>query len=307
LLNAQLTSWSQRCGGLAEKRWLFVVPPSQARISSQMGGNVTVQTNWKGNYHLVYFPAVPMEIPKASEWSKMDVAQEIMLAGLLQANFDAKSRTTEHIHIYSHVFSAKVFELFAVHTLGSAHNMMGLMTTYKEFPFAMNEGPDPWKLEVKKSTALDKDVFLLRTMCHNAGRSSFFLNGKYHFNPCLNLIRHLPGKTVDYVTGIMEDVGIDISPGTLAKEFISQAREQEEDEFLSDSEDERESELKQEEVKPYAPTGFANVTAEINNRYLAGMASNSSSKMHREPRGKATDEEILEPEYLSVAIKDETF
>jgi len=105
----------------------------------------------------------------------------------------------------------------------------------------------------------------------------------------------------------MEDVGIDIAPGTLAKEFISQAREQEEDEFLSDSEDERESELKQEEVRPYAPTGFANVTAEINNNYLARMASNSSSKMHREPRAKATDEEILEPDSHSVAIEDGSF
>lgn len=239
LLNSQIDAWTIRVPSLQKRSWKFQIPGSQSRVAGAMGQHTTTQTVWRGKYHLIYFPNIPLEMPKASEWAKLETQQELGIASMLGENFDAARRGDVHIHMYTHIFTAKFFELFSVHTLGSAHNMMGVLSTWKDFPFASsNSVEDFWHFEILKLSAITLEAFITRVYAHNASRSSFFLCGKYYFNARLNLLRHLPGKSVDYVTGVMEDIGgIDVTASAISPEFAGFEEQKGGFEAFSDSDD----------------------------------------------------------------------
>jgi len=84
--------------------------------------------------------------------------------------------------------------------------MMGLLSTDPQFMFAQNEGQDPWVITSVQGVPLKMEEFVVRIMKHNAARCAYFLNGQYFFNPKLNLLRHVQGKTLDFVMGALDDV-----------------------------------------------------------------------------------------------------
>jgi len=222
VLNAQLNEWKKHKNEvLGSKQWKFYVPTSDYRISQQIPAVVTSQATWTGPFHLLYFPNLSLEVPKISEWAKIEQAQLGSLTSLLGVNIDKNHRKGTHVHVYTQIYSPRMFDLFAVYTVGSAHNMMGLMSTLDSFDFAKSEG-GVWDLGVDNVAKITQKEFVSRVMLHNAARSSFFLNGKYYFNPRLNLLRHIEGKTVDFVTGYLEDIiGIDVEvEKDLIEDFI---------------------------------------------------------------------------------------
>jgi len=229
ILHAQLMLWVTRNSVLQDKRWKYFVSSSASKIISALPDHCVTQTNFIGRYQLLYFPNTFVELPRYSEWSKVDVSQISSLQSLVHPYFPMKrsdisdgeafqtATSTQtvtvpelskvmHVHVYTRLFSKRVFDFFNVYTIGSVHNMMGLLSTDPHFMFAQNEGQEPWVITSAQGVPLKMEEFVVRTMKHNAARCAYFLNGQYFFNPKLNLLRHVQGKTLDFVMGALDDV-----------------------------------------------------------------------------------------------------
>lgn len=227
VFHGQLLAWKDHVPALSSKQWKYVVPTSATQIIKFLEGYSTTSTTWNGdNLHLLYFPNLAITYPKASDWQKADLAQKDALHSMLGSNFNPKQRGGTQVHVYTGLYSADVFNWFSVYTLGSAHNMMALLTTSPDFHFAACSGQpvnfldasstssstlvvssDPsWNVVLERGQGLTVVEFCTRVIKHNAARCAFFLNGEYHFNPKLNLLRHIEGKVMNFVLGELDDI-----------------------------------------------------------------------------------------------------
>jgi len=269
LVHAQLLEWRKHNATLSDRLWYFVVPSSASKVMSSLKGHVATYIPSTSGNHLMYFPNFAPEFSKKSEWDKVEKQSELFLKNLLGDNFDEASRKGNQVHVYSQVLSKVSFSQFTVFTIGSAHNMMGLMTSDEAFSFASCQGEKIWDVELQRVTKVTSEEFIFRTMSHNASRSTFFLNGMYYFNAKLNMLRHIPGKTMDFVIGVLDDIqGIDVVyDETRDPDFVDGSQSGgEEHELEDDSSDEDDpGENAQEEVldDPVTTTTTSSVTITV--------------------------------------------
>jgi len=244
MLHKQIELWVKHCPvKFGTKKWKFVISSSDSRIAGSMVGHTTTQTHWTGQFHLVYFPSISLEIPSESEWSKIEAAQISSLQILLGHNYAPETRGDIYVHVYTHVFCTQVFDMFSVTTLGSAHNLMGVVSSLARFPYASSDGTSPWQFECKESASVSAREFVSRVMMHNAARSAFFLNGRYYFNPVLNLLRNLEGKTMNFITGEVSDiVGIEVQYDSQQRSLLTDFDPDESEEYSGSDESEEEDE-----------------------------------------------------------------
>jgi len=135
MLHAQLMLWVTRNSVFQDKRWKYFVSSSASKIISALPDHCVTQTNFIGRYQLLYFPNTFVELPRYSEWSKVDVSQISSLQSLVHPYFPMKrsdisdgetSQTATstqtvtvpelskvvHVHVYTRLFSKRVFDFF---------------------------------------------------------------------------------------------------------------------------------------------------------------------------------------------------
>lgn len=231
-LIAQLTRWILNNDSFKASMditsWVFRVQRSDFNLLRQYPHRTTTSDTPVEGDCIIFFPNFSPTIASATEWAKVDRQCQESFADLLSPYqyLEERQKVKITFMIYSHVLTRTVFppfnsaddkrdpsfNTFFVFTLGSAHNMMALMSTSVDVHFAASEGESPYQLSLAKGNPLTETTFFDMVCEHNARRSSFFLSPQYYFNAKLNLLRHIPGKTIDFVTGVTTDtIGIDVT------------------------------------------------------------------------------------------------
>jgi len=67
-------------------------------------------------------------------------------------------------------------------------------------------GNTEFEITTTELTRMDAPAFLQKVCLHNGHRTGYFLNPQYFFNPQMNFLRHIPGKTFDLEKGTVLDV-----------------------------------------------------------------------------------------------------
>jgi hypothetical protein len=246
-IHKQVLQWMQQRPGIKFGRHVFYVEP-QSGMSRKLEGYCTTSSNVNSGDHVLTLNANPMESKKESEWSKVDYESELQIADTFGPSKDIENANKVKIQHTSafHILSEKVFckekTGYYVYQLGSIHNMYGYVSTLPSLPVASSSGKSLWDLELKLLDPLSCATFFARVVSNNIARSVFMLNPKYYFNPVLNLLRRLPGKTIDFTSGKLDDDGINVSDDLHfeegdAEEFGSDDDDDDSDDGSSDGDD----------------------------------------------------------------------
>jgi len=184
-------------------------------MSQKLSGFITTYTNvtnWDTQLHL---SPVQLEQKKSTEWGKVELDASAKIVELFGKSSSVQYANEQHMHSSAmfHILSEKLFrseddKSYYVYQIGSIHNMHGVVSTMKTLPLAISNGTSQFHLALDMIQPLSLHEFYQKVVKNNASRSSFMLSPKYYFNPQLNLLRKLPGKTIDFVTGKLEDDGI---------------------------------------------------------------------------------------------------
>jgi len=151
------------------------------------------------------FPNLVNQTSKASEWAKTDAA----MTNFLESYFPSKQLKEEESHLivsallYSEVFFKS--EKCAVYGFGAQHNMYGYLSN-QPVVVASCTGETEWEISAVKLPSKTIPDFLKTVCVHNGHRTGYFLNPQYFFNPQMNFLRHVPGKTIDLEKGTVLDV-----------------------------------------------------------------------------------------------------
>jgi len=189
-------------------------------MSQKLAGYITVYTNAQDNDTQLHLSSIQLEQKKSTEWTKVEVESMNKIAEMFGKSSSVKYANDKQMHCTAmfHILSDKLFRnendnSYFVFQLGSIHNMHGIVSTMKELPVATSDGTSEFQLSVERLKPLNVHEFYQKVVKNNASRSSFMLAPRYYFNPQLNLLRKLPGKTIDFVSGSLEDEGIDVTDG----------------------------------------------------------------------------------------------
>jgi len=217
LVHHQIAVWHKEKN--FAKRWYFSLAPSQSQIAMDLPDEYIYRTSVQGPYHHVWFTKIPIPSHKAEKWAQVE--REVVLAyrGIMGSEYDRGVRkglylaahaqgtdpdqTLNHYHIWGPIAAVDLFTNLSVYTLGSAHNMYGVVSTFTTaFPFGMSDGSAYFHLGQKMDPPVQNATMFAKKVCqHNIARSSFFLSGMYYFNPRLNLLRRIKNRIVDFETG----------------------------------------------------------------------------------------------------------
>jgi len=151
------------------------------------------------------FPSLVSQTSKSSEWSKTDAT----MAHFLESYFPAKQSkdTAPHLIVSALIYSDVFFksERCSVYGFGAQHNMLGYLSN-QPIVVASCAGESEWEISTAKLTPKNVSDFLKTVCVHNGHRTGYFLNPQYFFNPQMNFLRHVPGKTIDLEKGTVLDV-----------------------------------------------------------------------------------------------------
>jgi len=233
-IHKQILQWIQQRPNIKFGRHVFYVEP-QSGMSRKLEGYFTTSSNVNSGDHVLTLNANPMESKKESEWSKVDYESEQQIADVFGPSKDidnANKVKVQHTSAF-HILSEKIFRKekvgYYVYQLGSIHNMYGYVSTLPSLPLASSSGKSLWDLEIKMIDPLSCSAFYTRVVSNNIARSVFMLNPKFYFNPVLNLLRRLPGKTIDFTSGKLDDDGINVSDDLHFEEGVDEEPDSEDD------------------------------------------------------------------------------
>lgn len=228
---AQLTKWSVSNSTFREARnkcpFVFRVARTQYVMIGKFPEYCTSSETFLRGDCVIMFADAPPTIASAKEWAKVDLACQKGVNAMLSPYEEKAKREKEGITfvVSTHVFTRTFFpprdakevrepSFFNYHvfTLGSAHNMMAYLCTSPNLWFAASDGSSAYALAAVKGDEVREHDFFSRVCEHNARRSAFFLTPQFFFNAKLNLLRHIVGKTMNFVTGMVTDnFGVDIT------------------------------------------------------------------------------------------------
>jgi len=75
-----------------------------------------------------------------------------------------------------------------------------------EVTVAVSDGSSEWHLGWSRLVPVKEEEFYRAVVSHNGHRTGYFLCPKYYFNPKMNFLRHIKGKTVDFEKIEVRDV-----------------------------------------------------------------------------------------------------
>jgi hypothetical protein len=206
-IDAQLQRWKALQPTLF-LNYKFYVPK---KFGLEDLGDRTFTSEFFGtNDHVIYLDPIPFATPKYTEWAKMDLSAEKRMSDLFYPIISRNSKTA--VSAVMHVFSSKFFEKVAlgpkvgemklnVFTFGSVHNMLAIVSNRDKLALGSSDGTSHDNLAVTLKEPVEERSFLKLVVDHNIWRSGFMLYGGYYFNPNMNLVRNIPGKTINFVLG----------------------------------------------------------------------------------------------------------
>jgi len=171
------------------------------------------------------FPNLVNQTSKASEWAKTDAA----MTNFLESYFPSKQSKEEesHLIVSALLYSEVLFksEKCAVYGFGAQHNMYGYLSN-QPVVVASCTGETEWEISAVKLPPKNIPDFLKTVCVHNGHRTGYFLNPQYFFNPQMNFLRHVPGKTIDLEKGTVLDViGYSIIQEQVTRKQLEKNRE----------------------------------------------------------------------------------
>lgn len=249
LIGTQVRLWRKNSSVLL-RNILFITNSTSTRINAELadlrydGQNTADSTE-------VIFPEAPSVTAKGSEWAKMETVADNALKLYFPKPKPQQTPLDEPIQhrIVGTLLYAKTYfleEHCKPYVFGSIHNMYGYMSN-KPVYCAVSDGTREFhldKVELPAQTA----VAFIKTVClHNGHRTGYFLRPQYFFNPKLNFLRHVKGKSFNFEDGKVTDVeGFDpqvVEDGEFDDEDQFEDEEGQEvlvEESIEDEEDEEE-------------------------------------------------------------------
>jgi hypothetical protein len=200
-LKAYIDLWQSNNNNL-RRVCLFKCPPTSVRVCEILGSSRYVAQDKRHATHII-FPEIDSSTSKGSEWSKTDAKMQ----KLLDAYFPPKQEDQGHTVVCTLLLSKVFFQSkkCAVFTFGSNHNMLGYLSN-KPLVVASASGQTQFEIVPVELKPLDPLQFLQKVCAHNGHRTGYFLNPQYYFNPQMNFLRHIPGKTMNFDRLEVEDV-----------------------------------------------------------------------------------------------------
>jgi hypothetical protein len=138
-------------------------------------------------------------IAKETEWAKVEAYYDKYIKSLMTVTAKVQ------VIALTHIMSEKLFPDHYIYTLGSAHNMIGVLSNKPVF-VGSSDGSSEYAFKPVPLLAQDAKSFLARVVEHNVMRSAHMIYATYHFNPMLNFLRHQKEKVIDFVTGTVDDL-----------------------------------------------------------------------------------------------------
>jgi len=214
-LHLTIQEWVKNVPCLKNKPYVFFCDAT-AGMSQKLAGHITSSTVLMEGDSVLILSAVAAESAKATEWSKIDTK----IGNKIVELFDSKGVDQVGFTMLTHVISERYFKTIDeavsddiqtyVYNLGSIHNMYGVVSTFDNLSVASCNGEHAFSFEVDEKKPLTVTEFYNHVVNHNLARSGFMLNPRFYFNKNLNFLRKLPGKTISFVDGSVDDGGIDI-------------------------------------------------------------------------------------------------
>jgi len=229
MLAAQLRLWSLKHN---LRRFFFKTSDTATRINALLGVNRYSGQNTVDSTTIL-FPEPSATAAKASEWEKMDAQAGIFLREKYPiVRHEGQIVENDHLIIGTLLLSEEYFQAqnCKVFTFGSVHNMYGYLSN-RPFYCAISSGTSEFHLDKIQLEPISAGKFKSTCCVHNGYRTGYFLEPKYFFNPKMNFLRHIKGKTINFDTVEMED-----APGY---DYSSDEEEGWDEEDTSSSEDDQ--------------------------------------------------------------------
>jgi hypothetical protein len=195
LLSAQVLAWT-RNGAKIKRRLYFSCPNTSVQIVEKLGVHHYQGEDVKDGTWIV-FPEIDATTGKKSEWEKTDARSMTLLEREFRNFPKGKGKTQKIVEtlLYSKAFFHS--DLAVPYTFGSVHNMRGYLSN-AEVTVAISDGSSEWHLGWSRLVPVKEEEFYRAVVSHNGHRTGYFLCPKYYFNPKMNFLRHIKGKTVDF-------------------------------------------------------------------------------------------------------------
>jgi hypothetical protein len=219
-IHSMVQRWIVKANATIGKNYVFYLPMSKNTVGLE--GYFTTSTTWSQGDRVLILSKSVQESSKEKEWSKVDVSSLARVKSLMgdYADMEKAERNDVHVTIMMHIMSDQLFRRhdptqnrnvgWYIYNLGSIHNMYGILSTRSKLPLGSSDGTKLFQFATKMADPLTIQKFGLLVVQHNIARSGFMIYGQYYFNPLLNLLRHLPGKRINFVEGTLDDIGIDL-------------------------------------------------------------------------------------------------
>jgi hypothetical protein len=196
ILEMQMGLWQDVIPEL-RKTYRFVVA-KQSQAIHTCKNYTSNYTSIDGDVLLYLSPPAQM-IAKETEWAKVEAYYDKYIKSLMTVTAKVQ------VIALTHVMSEKLFPDHYIYTLGSAHNMIGVLSNRPVF-VGSSDGSSEYAFKPVPLVAQDAQSFLARVVEHNVMRSAHMIYATYHFNPMLNFLRHQKEKVIDFVTGTVDDL-----------------------------------------------------------------------------------------------------
>jgi hypothetical protein len=215
----QLQQWIDKTGKIWKTTNYVFQVPQYSGMGEKLKGRCTTSTVLSSGDLVLDLSSTAAESISKDNYAKTDGTVMATLKERLPKTLLEAQAANIHYIVMKHIQSEQIFfqktlegvvSGYYVYTLGSVHNMHGIISTLPKMTVASCDGTKEWAIVPQEVTPKDCTSFWKSVIDHNLGRSSFFLSGRYHFNPTLNCIRRIPGKSMDWIAGELVDNGIDV-------------------------------------------------------------------------------------------------
>jgi hypothetical protein len=219
-LHHQLQEWDEMAKVIGNREYVFRVQPGdnvQMRLDPEY--TITTTSPQEGDVIFDCSPSAPLTMKKDSQ-AFTDSQSEKLMQALIPYDLQECIEHNVHYVTMKHIQSELLFvnrketepiDGYYISSLGSIHNMYCVVSTMPEVPVFVCNGTSEWSYELGTTDPiLTPTDFYRKVKEDNMKRSGFFLSAGYSFNPKLNVLRHMHGKTVDFETGNVEALAVDV-------------------------------------------------------------------------------------------------
>jgi hypothetical protein len=219
-----LLKWMQEVPALKSKenKFKFYVRSTSTVFQKLKSEHRIMNYDMLTDVRILILSSMAINTVKATEWNKVELEMKNKLEGLFVRNAENRAANNVEYTVMLPIMSEELFKKtnpnsseevttgYYVYGLGSLHSLNGIVSTMPQLPLGKSDGSDMWNLSVEMKNPLTYTIFLKNVVMHNLARSGFMIYPKFYFNPNLNFIRKLDGKTLNFETGEVEDIGIDL-------------------------------------------------------------------------------------------------